>query len=62
MRRVLVDDPGGMAAARAHGVVGVPTFMAFDAQGAEVTRFVGVHPQSLVEQTLAELTGRRCDG
>lgn len=62
VRRVIVDDPQGMAAARAHGVVGVPTFVAFDARGAEVTRFVGVHPQSLVEQSLAELTGHRCDG
>lgn len=62
VHRVVVDDPRGMATARAHGVVGVPTFVAFDAQGSEVTRFVGVHPQELVEQTLSELTGRRCGG
>lgn len=62
IHRVTVDDAHGMATARAHGVVGVPTFVAFDAQGSEVTRFVGVHPQELVEQTLTELTGRRCGG
>lgn len=62
VHKIVVDDPRGMATARAHGVVGVPTFVAFDAQGGEITRFVGVHPQELVEQTLAELTGRRCGG
>lgn len=62
VRRVVVDDARGMATARAHGVAGVPTFVAFDAQGAEVTRFVGVHPQAVVEQTIAEITGRRCGG
>lgn len=62
VRRVVVDDPEGMAQARAVGVLGVPTFVGLDARGAEVTRFVGVHPEATLIQVIEDLEGRRCGG
>ena len=62
VRRVVVDDPEGMAQARAVGVLGVPTFVGLDARGAEVTRFVGVHPEATLVQVIEDLEGRRCGG
>lgn len=61
VRRVVVDEPEGMAQARAVGVLGVPTFVGLDARGGEVTRFVGVHPEATLVQVIEDLEGRRCD-
>ena len=60
VRRVLVDEPEGMAQARAAGVLGVPTFVGRDAHGGEVARLVGVHPESTLVQLIEERGGRRC--
>ncbi len=62
VRRVLVDDPSGMAEARAAGVLGVPTFIGYDPTGREVTRFVGAQPRSLLVQVVEDLEGHRCGG
>jgi thiol-disulfide isomerase/thioredoxin len=62
VRRVLVDDPAGMAEARAAGVLGVPTFIGYDPAGREVTRFVGAQPRSLLVQVVEDLEGHRCGG
>jgi cytochrome c-type biogenesis protein len=62
VRRVLVDDPAGMAEARAAGVLGVPTFIGYDPSGREVTRFVGAQPRALLVQVIEDLEGRRCGG
>ncbi len=60
VRRVIVDDAEGMAEARSVGVLGVPTFVAFDPQGHEVTRFVGVQPRASLETVMSDLSGRPC--
>ncbi|MFO0624563.1 MAG: cytochrome c biogenesis protein CcdA [Polyangiales bacterium] len=62
VRRVLVDDPAGMAEARAAGVLGVPTFIGYDQGGREVTRFVGAQPRALLMQVIEDLEGHRCGG
>jgi cytochrome c-type biogenesis protein len=62
VRRIEVDAPGGMELARRFGVLGVPTFLFFDAKGAEVARLVGEQPLSMLEQSLSVLTGEKCGG
>lgn len=62
VRRVLVDEPEGMAEARAARVVGVPTFVGYDRRGVEVGRLVGVQPYTLLLRVIEDLEGRRCGG
>jgi len=60
--RVDVGSDPGLAAARRFGVRGVPTFVFLDPAGAEVARLVGEQPLEALEQSMAVLTGGRCDG
>jgi len=62
VRRVVVDEPAGMAEARAARVIGVPTLVGYSRQGAEVGRLVGVQPRALLVQVIEDLEGRRCGG
>ncbi len=62
VRRIEVDAPGGLALARRFGVLGVPTFLFFDAKGKEVARLVGEQPLSMLEQSLSVLAGEKCGG
>ncbi len=62
VQRVEVDAPERMALARRLGVLGVPTFLFFDAKGEEVARLVGEQPLDLLEQSLSVLAGEKCGG
>jgi cytochrome c-type biogenesis protein len=60
--RVDVGDEAGLAASRRLRVRGVPTFVFLDGRGVEVARLVGEQPLQALEQSMAVLTGGRCDG
>ncbi len=62
IQRVEVDGPGGRDLAQRFGVFGVPTFLFFDAKGAEVARLVGEQPLASLEQSLQVLSGEECAG
>ena len=57
-----VSDPGGAALAARHGIRGIPTFLFLDREGHEVARLVGEQPLQILDQSLAVLSGRRCEG
>ena len=60
VRRVVVDEPDGMAQARSAGVLGVPTFVGRDPRGGEFRRLVGVHPEATLVRLIEDHEGRRC--
>jgi hypothetical protein len=55
-----VAAPDGEAVARRYRVTTLPTLLAVDASGAEVSRLVGAQPASAVAQLVTEVTGRAC--
>lgn len=55
-----VETAEGAALARRHAVRGVPTFLLFDASGAEVGRLVGEQPLAALERAMLDLSGGRC--
>jgi cytochrome c-type biogenesis protein len=55
-----VETAEGAALARRHAVRGVPTFLLFDASGAEVGRLVGEQPLAALEAAMLDLTEGRC--
>ena len=52
-----VNTAGGEGAAEEHGVVGTPTVLLFDADGAQVGKYQGVVPQTVLEQAVDGLIG-----
>lgn len=60
--RVDVGSDAGLAASRRLRVRGVPTFVFLDSKGVEVARLVGEQTLPALEQSMAVLTGGRCEG
>ena len=54
------DDDAGEALAATYGVSLLPSFVSVDADGLEVARLTGVHPQEHLEQAIEEIRGVRC--
>ncbi|MBN2575410.1 MAG: sulfite exporter TauE/SafE family protein [Deltaproteobacteria bacterium] len=57
-----VATAAGRARAAKHGVLGVPTFLFVERDGAEVARLVGEQPREVLVQSLEVLAGHECDG
>jgi cytochrome c-type biogenesis protein len=62
IRQVDVATAAGREGVTRYGVLGVPTFVFLDQQGAEVARLVGEQPAGTLIQTLEVLAGQSCDG
>jgi thiol-disulfide isomerase/thioredoxin len=54
------DDDAGEALAATYAVSLLPSFVSVDADGLEVARLTGVHPQEHLEQAIEEIRGVRC--
>lgn len=54
------DDDAGEALAATYGVSLLPSFVSVDADGLEVARLTGVHPQENLEHAIEEIRGVRC--
>lgn len=55
-----VDVDRAEPLAARHRVAALPTFVAIDASGREVTRLVGVQSRDALERALEEVRGARC--
>ncbi len=62
VQRVDVADPAGQAAARRHGIVGVPTFVRVDESGMAVERWVGAQPEATLRDAVERAAGMNCAG
>jgi thiol:disulfide interchange protein len=62
IRQVDVASSAGREGVNRYGILGVPTFVFLDKQGAEVARLVGEQPEATLIQTLEVLAGQSCDG
>jgi thioredoxin-like negative regulator of GroEL len=60
LEHVDVTDPEGEEIGRRYGVTKLPTILAVDAKGAEVSRLVGVQKAGAIAQLVGEVTGRAC--
>jgi thioredoxin-like negative regulator of GroEL len=60
VRHVDVIAPDGEALASRYGVRVLPTFVAVDAEGAEVVRLSGVQEPARIAAVLTEITGDGC--
>lgn len=58
--RIFVEDAGGAALVRRHGVRGVPTFLVLDRSGAEVARLVGEQPLSALVGAMQRVSPALC--
>lgn len=57
-----VSRPESAGLLNRYSIRGIPTFLFLDAQGREVARLVGEQPLALLDQSLAVLSGHRCEG
>jgi cytochrome c-type biogenesis protein len=62
IRQLDVATAAGREGASRYSILGVPTFVFVDAQGAEVARLVGEQPAETLVQTLEVLAGQTCEG
>lgn len=60
VRRVNVDDVAGESLAARYGIRAVPTFVAVDADGAEVERLVGAQTRERIELAVSAVRGEAC--
>lgn len=61
-RTVDVSRPESAGLVARYGIRGIPTFLFLDGTGREVARLVGEQPLSVLDQSLAVLSGHRCEG
>ncbi len=52
---VSMNQPAGKELAKQHGVVGTPTILLLDGEGARVNALRGLLPTSLIEQAVQDL-------
>ncbi len=62
VRQIDVSQPENRHYLEAHRLVGVPTFVFFDAEEQEVARLVGEQSESSLRQALSVLRGEPCPG
>jgi cytochrome c-type biogenesis protein len=62
VQQIDVATPAGREGANRYAILGVPTFIFVDGQGAEVARLVGEQAEETLVQTLEVLAGQSCDG
>lgn len=62
LRKVDISKPENLSYAAAHRILGVPTFILFDVDRAEVARLVGLQTEDSIYQAIATLRGEECDG
>ena len=60
LQRVDVAAPDGEVLGRRYKVTQLPTLLAVDASGAEVSRLVGAQTPAAIAQLVSEVTGRAC--
>jgi cytochrome c-type biogenesis protein len=62
LRKVDIGKPENRGYTAAHRIIGVPTFILFDAERNEVARLVGLQTEEAIYQAIATLRGEQCDG